>query len=141
MIGTTECFMRIAEIVKLRSGCKRRQVGAVFTINNRIVSTGFNQAPSGIQHCNEVGCTIKDKHCIRCNHAEVNGILNATLNGQTLKDASLYITTFPCTRCLMELRNAGVTRIIFVKDKKYKPNPKDVIFNELTPYFTFHPYG
>ena len=109
-------FMKIAEVVKLRSGCTRKQVGAVFVVDNRIVATGYNQAPSKVKHCSEVGCTVYDNHCIRSIHAELNGIFNATKAGQSLQNSTLYVTTFPCLRCLMALRNAGVTSFVF-KDK------------------------
>jgi dCMP deaminase len=104
-------FMKVAEIVKLRSGCMRRQVGAVFVVDGRIVSTGYNQAPSGVDHCDKVGCTIIDEHCVRAIHAELNGILNATKAGQPLQNADAYVTTHPCLRCAMALRNAGVKKI------------------------------
>lgn len=43
-----EYFMEIAEIVKTRSTCLRRQVGAVIVKDNRIITTGYNGAPSGL---------------------------------------------------------------------------------------------
>lgn len=116
-------FIKVAEIVKLRSGCTRRQVGAVFVVDGRIVSTGYNQAPSGVAHCNEVGCTMYDGHCIRAIHAELNGILNATKAGQSLQNADVYVTTYPCLRCAMALRNAGIQKIWYKE-------PYDAILTE-----------
>ena len=46
-----EYFMQIAEIVKTRSTCLRRQVGAVIVKDNRIITTGYNGAPEGLAHC------------------------------------------------------------------------------------------
>lgn len=106
-------YMRIAEVVKLKSGCTRRQVGAVFVVDNRIASVGYNQAPSGINHCSKAGCTLQNGHCIRSIHAELNGILNATKVGQSLEDSVVYVTTYPCFRCMMALRNAGIKKIFF----------------------------
>ena len=51
-----EYFMEIAEIVKTRSTCLRRQVGAVIVKDNRIITTGYNGAPSGLRHCTDIGC-------------------------------------------------------------------------------------
>jgi dCMP deaminase len=42
--------MQITELVKTRSTCLRRQVGAVIVRDRRIVSTGYNGAPSGVSH-------------------------------------------------------------------------------------------
>ena len=49
-----EYFMEIAEIVKTRSTCMRRQIGAVIVKDNRIITTGYNGAPSGCRHCTEI---------------------------------------------------------------------------------------
>ncbi|NLK90721.1 MAG: cytidine deaminase, partial [Clostridiales bacterium] len=51
-----EYFMQIAEVVKTRSTCIRRQVGAVIVKDKQILSTGYNGAPTGLKHCEEVGC-------------------------------------------------------------------------------------
>ena len=50
-----EYFMEIAEIVKTRATCLRRQVGAVIVKDNRIITTGYNGAPAGLKHCTEMG--------------------------------------------------------------------------------------
>lgn len=51
-----EYFMNIADMVKTRSTCMRRQVGAVIVRDKRILTTGYNGTPSGLKHCKEVGC-------------------------------------------------------------------------------------
>ena len=43
-----EYFMQIAEVVKTRSTCLRRQVGAVIVKDKQILSTGYNGAPTEI---------------------------------------------------------------------------------------------
>ena len=138
-INTADYFMKIAEIVKLRSDCQRRQVGAVYVLDSRIVATGYNQAPSKIKHCNEVGCFMKDNHCIRAIHGEINGILNATIAGQTLLNSTLYVTSFPCLRCLMELRNARISEIIYKEPYEYSKEEKQLL-DELFPHFRIQRY-
>jgi len=128
-------FMKIAELVKTRSGCTRRQVGAVFVIDKRIVATGYNQAPSGVKHCSEVGCTIHNGHCVRSIHAELNGILNATKAGQSLEGADVFVTTFPCLRCAMALRNAGIKKIGYIEPYTYEENER-ALGAEVLNYFT-----
>ena len=49
-----EYFMDMAELVAKRSTCLRRNVGAVVVQDRRIVATGYNGAPKGIPHCNEI---------------------------------------------------------------------------------------
>lgn len=41
-----EYFMEIAHLVKTRSTCTRRQVGSVIVKDKRILSTGYNGAPT-----------------------------------------------------------------------------------------------
>ncbi|MGD9281971.1 MAG: deaminase, partial [Desulfobacterales bacterium] len=49
-------FMDIAKLVAKRSTCLRRAVGAIIVKDKRILSTGYNGAPTGVRHCTEVGC-------------------------------------------------------------------------------------
>ncbi|MDY6843334.1 MAG: cytidine deaminase, partial [Thermodesulfobacteriota bacterium] len=48
--------MEMAHLVKMRSTCLRRQVGAVIVKDNRVLATGYNGVPSGFTHCAELGC-------------------------------------------------------------------------------------
>jgi len=47
-------FMRLAYQVRERSSCHHRKVGALIVRENRILSTGYNQPPSGFPHCDEI---------------------------------------------------------------------------------------
>ena len=49
-------FMDITTLVAKRTTCLRRAVGAIIVKDKRILSTGYNGAPSHIRHCREVGC-------------------------------------------------------------------------------------
>lgn len=129
-------FMKIAEIVKLRSSCERRQVGSVIVLDGKIVGTGYNASASKVKHCNEVGCTIENDHCIRAVHSEKNAILNSA---RDLTGAEIYTTSFPCLSCLESLRNAKVTSIVFIEGYEYSDKQKEV-FNELQPLFKWHKY-
>ena len=56
-----EYFMDIVELIKTRSTCLRRQVGALIAKDKRILATGYNGAPTGCKHCEEVGC-LREKY-------------------------------------------------------------------------------
>ncbi|AYO31822.1 cytidine deaminase [Biomaibacter acetigenes] len=114
-------FMEIAHVVAKRSTCLRRQVGAVIVKDKRIMTTGYNGAPTGIAHCEEVGC-LRDELNIpsgqrhelcRGIHAEQNAIIQAAIWGVGIKGATLYCTTQPCALCAKMLINAGITRIVY----------------------------
>ena len=49
--------MKITEDVSERSTC-RRKVGAIITVDNKIKTTGYNGAPKGLSHCEDMGDNI-----------------------------------------------------------------------------------
>jgi dCMP deaminase len=114
-------FSDITNLVAKRSTCIRRQVGAVLVKNRRILATGYNGAPSGMQHCAEVGCLREtgqvpsgERHELcRGLHAEQNVIIQAAYHGIAIAGAVLYCTTFPCVICSKMLINAGITKIYY----------------------------
>lgn len=115
-----EYFMAIAELVSSRSTCIRRHVGAVLVKEKRILSTGYNGAPSGISHCVDVGCIREqmkipsgERHELcRGLHAEQNAIIQAAYHGVSIKDSILYITCHPCSVCAKMIINAGIKEIV-----------------------------
>jgi dCMP deaminase len=112
-------FMRIAHEVARRSTCMRRHVGAVCVLDKRILSTGYNGAPSGLRHCSEVGCLREqlnvpsgERHELcRGLHAEMNALLQAAIHGVRVAGATLYCTSSPCALCSKMLINVGIERI------------------------------
>lgn len=113
-------FMDVARLVATRSTCIRRQVGAVLVRDERVIATGYNGAPQGLPHCEEVGClrTVQNipsgqrYELCRGVHAEQNAIINAALYGVSTKGAVLYCTDQPCLLCARMIINAGVTRVV-----------------------------
>lgn len=116
-----EYFMEIARVVAKRSTCLRRRVGAVLVRDKHILTTGYNGAPVGMPHCQEVGCLREqlgvpagERHELcRGLHAEQNAIIQAALHGISTTGATLYVTHQPCVLCSKMLINAGIKRIVF----------------------------
>jgi len=114
-------FMQMAQVVAGRSTCLRRQVGAVMVKDKQILSTGYNGSPSGLQHCDEVGCLRQslgvpsgERHEIcRAVHAEQNALVQAAKHGVAITGADLYTTHQPCVLCTKLLINAGIKRVIY----------------------------
>jgi len=106
-------FMRIAGIVSERSTCSRLKVGAVLVKDSRIIATGYNGAPKGLPHCDEVGCEIENGACIRTSHAEANVIAFAARNGISTEGSTLYSTHMPCYACSKLIVNAGIKLVIY----------------------------
>ncbi len=106
-------FMEIAAVVASRSTCDRAKVGAVIVRDKRILTTGFNGSPSGQPHCDEVGHLMIGGHCARTIHAELNAIIQGALHGISLRDATAYVTHFPCLGCAKALANVGLARLVY----------------------------
>jgi dCMP deaminase len=116
-----EYFLDIAELVSSRSTCMRRKVGAVVVKNKQVLATGYNGAPSGVQHCEKTGCIRQqmnipsgERHELcRALHGEQNAFLQAARHGVSLDEGTLYITTQPCSICAKMIINAGIKKIVF----------------------------
>lgn len=118
-------FMEITHIIAKRSNCLRRHVGAILVKDHRIITTGYNGAPAGLKHCDELGGCMREKlgfksgegheHC-RSLHAEQNAVIQAAIIGVSIQGATLYCTTFPCSLCARILIGAGISRIVYTGD-------------------------
>ena len=114
-------FMNITNLVAERSTCTRRAVGAVLVKNKRILSTGYNGAPTGLKHCLEVGClreqlgieSGKMHELCRGIHAEQNAIIQAAYHGVSVNGAVIYCTNQPCSICARMIINAGIQKIYY----------------------------
>jgi dCMP deaminase len=119
-----EYFMSIAELVAQRSTCLRRKVGAVIVKNKRILATGYNGAPGGVAHCEEVGClrgkmgiASGERHELcRGVHAEQNALIQAATFGASVSGATIYSTHQPCFICTKMLINAKIEKIVYKKE-------------------------
>ena len=97
------------------------RVGAVIVKEKRILTTGYNGAPRGLDHCLDIGCLRAklnipsgERHELcRGLHAEQNAIIQAAQHGVSINGAVLYCTTLPCIICAKMIINAGITRITY----------------------------
>lgn len=114
-------FMDIAELVAKRSTCRRRAVGAVIVKDKRMLSTGYNGAPSGLDHCLDIGCLREklqvpsgERHELcRGLHAEQNAIIQAAYHGVSINGATLFCTNLPCLICTKMIINSGIKKIVY----------------------------
>jgi len=114
--------MAITNLVAKRSTCLRRSVGAILVKEKRILATGYNGAPAGLRHCEEVGCLRENSsipsgtrhELCRGLHAEQNAIIQAAYHGISISGAVLYCTNKPCIICSKMLINAGIQEIYFL---------------------------
>lgn len=106
--------LNLAREAATRATCPRLRVGAVLVLRRCVISTGYNGAPAGEPHCDDVGCQLGESGgCVRTVHAEHNAINNATFSmphGYTM-----YTTHSPCAACLELLANFGIRRVVFAE--------------------------
>jgi dCMP deaminase len=128
--GWDAYYMGIAQAVKARSSCLRRQVGALIVLDRSIISTGYNGSPAGVRNCADGGCLrcASDAApgesydtCI-CVHAEQNAFLLAARHGNATDGGVLYTTLRPCFGCAKEAIQAGIREIIFEQHDAYPEN-------------------
>ncbi len=117
-------FMELARLVATWSSCyqENRKIGAVIVKDKRILTTGYNGAPSGVESC------VERKSCLRRElnvesgtrhelcyavHAEQNAIAQAAKLGVSVEGATLYCTHQPCVICAKMMINAGIKRIVY----------------------------
>jgi dCMP deaminase len=117
-ISWDECFMRIANIMALRSKDPSTQVGTVIASqNNVVVGLGYNGFPRGIENdqlpWEREGELHETKYAYIC-HAEENAIYNA--NGDT-EGCKLYTGLFPCNECTKAMIQNGIKEVVYGSDK------------------------
>ncbi len=117
-------FIEMAEVVGSWSSCyqENRHVGAVIVKDKRILATGYNGAPSGVQSCKDKGECLRKKLNIPSGtrhelcyavHAEQNAIAQAAKMGISVDGATIYVTHQPCTICTKMIINAGIKKVIY----------------------------
>ena len=136
-------YLDIADAVRSRSTCLRRQYGAIIVASDEIVATGYNGAPRGRKNCDELGACPRDVLKIpsgeryelcRSVHAEANAIISASrketigstlyLVGRDARSGALLETATPCSMCRRLIINAGIERVVSrVSETEYVDTP------------------
>lgn len=104
-------LMAMAMVASQRGTCNRLSVGAVIAHQNRVVSIGYNGAPSGKPHCAD-DCG-PSKPCLNTVHAEENAISWARTFGTDLQGSTMYVSHSPCVNCAKLIWLAGITRLVY----------------------------
>lgn len=129
-------FMEMAEVISGWSKDPSSKIGAVVVnAERRILATGYNGFPRGIEDSDE-RLNNRDEKYPRIIHAEMNALMNALYNGVTVKDATLYVHGLPvcpaCTKCVIQ---AGIKRVVMPTAKTDKGNWEEVWYNESLPMY------
>ena len=140
-----EYFLEILHAVQKRASCDRGRSGAIIVRDKHILCTGYVGAPPGALNCEEEGHDmdvfyrknntkvfdipsdfIKEVHCIRSCHAEINAIAQAAKLGVAIKDATIYCTMVPCHSCTKAIIASGIVYVIAEYDYQSSKKSKEL---------------
>ncbi len=117
-------FMEMAGLVSSWASCyqENRKIGAVIVKDKRVMTTGYNGAPAGVETCVERGKCMRREMGIPSGtrhelcyaiHAEQNAIIQAARLGVEIAGATLYCTHQPCVICAKMIVNVGIVRVVY----------------------------
>ncbi len=117
-ISWDQYFMGVAILSSMRSKDPNTKVGACIVNEDlKIVGIGYNGFPRGCSDdffpWERKGGFLDVKYPYVV-HAEPNAILNSTVS---LKNATLYVTLFPCNECVKLIIQSGIKEIVYMEDK------------------------
>ena len=105
-------WIEMAGIVSTWSKDPSTQIGAIAVKDKRLISTGYNGFPRGIQDLDDRWNNREEKYKYVV-HAEMNCIYNANYHNQSLKGSTMYIVGLPvCHECAKGIIQAGVIRVV-----------------------------
>ncbi len=109
-----ESFMRQVYLHANDSKDPRTKIGAVLTLQDRVISTGFNGFPRKVKDLLSRYENRETKYKFIC-HAEANSVSTAARLGRATLDSVLYTQGIPCQECCKTLIQAGVKKFVVHK--------------------------
>lgn len=109
-----EVLIHVAHAMSARATCSYLQVGAIVAHDGRILTSGYNGAPSGMPHCEHTPRVPGEPvtPCTTAIHAEANAIAFAARYGTSLDYGTMYTTVSPCVACAQLIINSGIVRVV-----------------------------
>lgn len=133
--------MAVAQAMSARSGCVRRQAGAVIVdLTNRVVSTGYNGPPAHlllnmvyaecVRDCprakpNAMHATNDYSNCFSI-HAEANALLYSDRKAR--ENGTIYMWPgVSCYDCGKLIANSGISRVVATIDPERDAHRADQV--------------
>lgn len=129
-ISRDQLYAGVAKLVAQRSTCARSQVGVLIVKDSRILMTGYNGTPAGMEHCDHTcdcaarGTKLNIIHfpacpavspCTKAIHGEANAIAHAAREGICVDEAMLFTTLSPCVPCAQLIIASGIEEVTFLE--------------------------
>lgn len=115
-----ELFMYEAYTAATRSSCKNFHTGAIIVKERRIISSGYNGAPPGIENCLQRGCRkeeegidfqTKGTGTCRGTHAEMNAMNQ--IARKDLEGTTMYTVYLPCSSCAKAIAGDKIREVVY----------------------------
>jgi dCMP deaminase len=118
--GWGKKYTNLAKEISTWSKDPSTQVGAVVVgAKGQLLSQGYNGFPRGINDTDDRLNNRERKYELVV-HAEMNAIYNASLNGVSLKDSTLYVYGLPiCSECAKGIIQVGIKKVVATRPKIY----------------------
>ena len=113
-------YIKLAKEISTWSKDPSTKIGAVVVgADGQILSQGFNGFPRGIKDSEERLNNRERKYELVV-HGEMNAIYNASLNGVSLKDSTIYVYGLPiCNECAKGIIQVGIKKVVAMRPEKY----------------------
>ena len=113
-------YTSLAKEISTWSKDPSTQVGAVVIgEKGQLLSQGYNGFPRGINDTNDRLNNRERKYELVV-HAEMNAIYNASFNGVSLKDSTLYVYGLPiCSECAKGIIQVGIKKVVATRPRIY----------------------
>tara|TARA_B110000908_G_scaffold68663_1_gene82946 strand:+ start:1769 stop:2239 length:471 start_codon:yes stop_codon:yes gene_type:complete len=123
-------YIKLAKHISTWSKDPSTKIGAIVVgEDGQILSQGFNGFPRGIKDSDERLNDRKRKYELIV-HGEMNAIYNASLNGVSLKDATLYVYGLPtCNECAKGIIQVGIKKVVAMRPADYNETWNESIDN------------
>jgi len=147
IISWDEYFMGLAILTAKRSKDPSSQVGAcIVGKDRRILSLGYNGSIEGLpdedMKWGREGNPLDIKYLYMI-HAEQNALANYKGNHTDFKDATIYVTLFPCNECTQLLILNKIKEVVYLEDKYADTDgviaAKWLLDKNNTPYRKYEP--
>jgi len=109
-----EWFMRGIYWAATKSKDIKTKIAAFIVKDNRIISTGFNGIPQGVDD----GIYARNQRPLKYSyysHGEENAIYNAARNGISTEKSILYTNALPCNHCCKCIIQSGIKKVVIHK--------------------------
>jgi dCMP deaminase len=107
-------FLQGVYWIASKSKDPKTKIGAIIVKDNRIISTGYNGMPHGIDD-NITWRHDRPEKYRWFEHAERNAIYSAAKHGIGTQNASLYTNAMPCADCARGIIQSGIKQVYIHK--------------------------